>query len=97
MVWAEQGYGDNIQFVRYIPLLIEAGIDVVLSTRKPLMSLNDCLEPHSPPIVEHKRDELKDFKHHIPLLSLPRIFRPHFEQFLVCPGICSNYIRPSLV
>jgi len=99
MVWAEQGYGDNIQFVRYIPLLIEAGIDVVLSTRKPLMSLfKDCLEPHSPPIVEHKRDELKDFKYHIPLLSLPRIFSTTLRTIPCMPGYLKapNYIRPSL-
>ena len=53
LVWAEQGYGDNIQFVRYIPILMDMGLDVVLSTRKPLMSFfRDCLFPASPPIVE---------------------------------------------
>ena len=25
LVWAEQGYGDNIQFVRYVQILIEGG------------------------------------------------------------------------
>ena len=40
LVWAEQGYGDNIQFARYVPILIEAGVQVTLSTRKPLMNLS---------------------------------------------------------
>ena len=54
LVWAEQGYGDNIQFVRYIPIIMRLGIDVVLTTRKPLMKLfRECLQPEAPPIVEH--------------------------------------------
>ena len=74
LVWAEQGYGDNIQFVRYIPLLMELGLDVVLSTRKPLMELfKHCLQPSCPPVVEHKPSELQGFEHHVPLLTLPRI------------------------
>ena len=39
LVWAEQGYGDNIQFVRYVQILIEAGVKVTLSARKPLIRL----------------------------------------------------------
>ena len=54
LVWAEQGFGDNIQFVRYVQVLIEAGVKVTLSTRKPLMRLfKECLQPHAPVIVEH--------------------------------------------
>ena len=52
LVWAEQGYGDNIQFVRYVQILIEAGIKVTLSARKPLIRLfKECLQPHAPVIV----------------------------------------------
>ena len=32
LVWAEQGFGDNIQFVRYVKILIEAGVKVTLSS-----------------------------------------------------------------
>ncbi len=74
LVWAEQGYGDNIQFVRYVQILIEAGVQVTLSARKPLIRLfKECLQPHDPVIVEHNFDELKHFKHHVALLSLPRL------------------------
>ena len=74
LVWAEQGFGDNIQFVRYVQILIQAGVKVTLSTRKPLMRLfKECLHPYDPVIVEHKSDELQDFEHHVALLSLPRL------------------------
>jgi tetratricopeptide (TPR) repeat protein len=76
LVWAEQGYGDNIQFARYVPILIDAGVQVTLSTRKPLIPLlRECLAPHSPAIVDHKPSELQGFKHHVPLLTLPRLCR----------------------
>ena len=87
LVWAEQGYGDNIQFVRYVQILVEAGVKVTLSARPPLMRLfKECLQPHAPVIVEHKSGEFEDFKHHIPLLSLPRICGTTRETIPVMPG-----------
>ena len=87
LVWAEQGYGDNIQFVRYIPLLMELGLDVVLSTRKPLMELfKHCLQPSCPPVVEHKPSELQGFEHHVPLLTLPRILCTNLQTIPRMPG-----------
>ena len=74
LVWAEQGYGDNIQFVRYVQILLEAGVKVTLSARKPLMRLfKECLQPHAPAIIEHKPENLRGFKHHVALLTLPRL------------------------
>ena len=73
LVWAEQGFGDNIQFVRYVQVLIEAGVKVTLSTRKPLMRLfKECLQPHAPVIVEYRLIN-QDFRNHVALLSLPRL------------------------
>ena len=90
LVWAEQGYGDNIQFVRYVSILIEMGLDVVLSTRKPLMTLfQNCLFPVAPPIVEHRRQDLQGFSHHIPLLSLPRVFNTSISTIPCMPGYLS--------
>ena len=87
LIWAEQGYGDNIQFARYVPILIEAGVQVTLSTRKPLISLmRECLVPHSPAIVEHKPSELQGFKHHVALLSLPRLCRTSAATIPMMPG-----------
>ena len=87
LVWAEQGYGDNIQFVRYIPILIELGLHVTLSTRKPLMELfRQCLQPNCPPLVDHIPAQLQQFEHHVPMLSLPRIFRTSLATVPMMPG-----------
>ena len=87
LVWAEQGFGDNIQFVRYVQILIEAGIKVTLSTRKPLMRLfKDCLQPHDPVVIEHNPDQLRDFQHHVALLSLPRLCGTTRETVPMMPG-----------
>lgn len=87
LVWAEQGYGDNIQFARYLPILMELGLQVTLSTRKPLMELfRQCLKPQCPAIIDHKPSELQGFKHHVPLLTLPRIFRTSIQTVPMMPG-----------
>lgn len=87
LVWAEQGYGDNIQFIRYIPILMELGLDLVVSTRKPLIELfQQCLQPIAPPIIEHKPSELQGFKHHVPLLTLPRLLRTNLATIPRLPG-----------
>ena len=87
LVWAEQGFGDNIQFVRYVQILIQAGLKITLSTRKPLMRLfKECLQPHSPVIIEHKFEDLQDFKHHIALLSLPRLCKTTCTTIPTMPG-----------
>ena len=91
LVWAEQGFGDNIQFVRYVQILIEAGVKVTLSTRKPLMRLfKECLQPHAPAIVEHKSENFRAFKHHVALLSLPRLCGTNKETVPMMPGFFTS-------
>ena len=97
LVWAEQGFGDNIQFARYVPILLEAGVQVTLSTRKPLVSLlKECLAPHSAAIVEHTAKELKGlgFRHHVALLSLPRLCGTTRDTIPMMPGYLR---RPSQI
>lgn len=72
LVWSEQGYGDTLQFCRYIPLLIEMGVKVVLETQAPLIPLLknqfDC------PVTQiGQAHETVDFQ--IPLGSLPLLFK----------------------
>ncbi|MBF0125286.1 MAG: glycosyltransferase family protein [Magnetococcales bacterium] len=43
LVLAEQGYGDNIQFVRYLPLLQQQGAHIVLQCHAPLLPLFDSI------------------------------------------------------
>jgi tetratricopeptide (TPR) repeat protein len=87
LVWAEQGYGDNIQFVRYLPILVELGLQVTCATRGPLMELfRQCLQPACPAIIEHKPADLQGFRHHVPLLTLPRILRTTLNTVPMMPG-----------
>jgi tetratricopeptide (TPR) repeat protein len=67
----DQGYGDLIQFCRYVPLLAERGARVVLEVHKPLHVLMTSL-PGAAQIVS-SGDPLPDFDVHCPLLSLPRV------------------------
>ena len=71
-VCAEQGLGDTLQFVRFIPVLKEMGINVVFSFQPVLARLLKCLEEHAV-LLPHKVVDLQminaDFQ--TALLELP--------------------------
>jgi len=72
LLHVEQGFGDFIQFVRYIPLVRELGATVVLRVPRAMKHL-----AHGFSAVDRvlDRDEpLPEFDFHIYLLSLPRVF-----------------------
>ena len=71
LLHAEQGLGDTIQFVRYVPLVKERGGRVVVECQPPLLPLlADC--PGIDEIVA-KGNPLPAFEVQAPLLSLPGI------------------------
>lgn len=72
LVWAEQGYGDTIQFVRYIPLLAARGATVVLECQRTLGAVMAGLEGLSRVVVRGEALPAHDFQ--CPLMSLPRGF-----------------------
>jgi tetratricopeptide (TPR) repeat protein len=72
LLFAEQGLGDTLQFVRYAPLVKERGGQVILACQRPLLQLlNGC--PGIDRLVA-REDTLPDFDVYAALLSLPRIF-----------------------
>lgn len=72
LVEAEQGHGDTLQFVRYLPRLAARGVRVVLRCQPPLVRL---LAPALPGVRVLSRDEEPPpFDLHVPLLSLPLRF-----------------------
>lgn len=68
--WEEDGFGDSIQFCRYVPLLRQMGAETVFSVQKKLHrligTLGDC----------GQLAEAEDgaFDCHVPLMNLPLVF-----------------------
>jgi tetratricopeptide (TPR) repeat protein len=73
----EQGFGDTIQFCRYISLVAQAGATVILEVQKPLKRLMRTLA--GPSLVISEGDELPNHDIQTALLSLPLAFRTTLE------------------
>ena len=72
LIWHEQGFGDTIQFSRYIPTLLAQGAEVIFEVQESLHRLFDGVF-NCQLVCSHQ--EAKEFDYHIPLLSLPRLFK----------------------
>ncbi len=68
-VYPEQGLGDTIQFVRYIPILAQQGADLIFECPEPLQRLFSGLQAYATLITPE--DELPDFDLYVPLMGLP--------------------------
>ena len=73
LVHAEQGFGDAIQFIRYVPLLAARGANVLIACHESLRELFGTLEGVRG-VVEPSAD-LPPFDYHVPLMSLPYAFK----------------------
>ena len=93
LIWGEQGIGDAIQFVRYLPILQALGIPLVFATRPALIPLFRQWGPAGIEVIE----DMKIPAHlheapHLALLSLPRLLRsdlatiPMVTPYLTPPG-----------
>jgi len=72
LLHAEQGFGDTIQFCRYVPLVVERGARVLLEVQTPLHGLMRTLSGGAE--IISRGDPLPDFDMHCPLPSLPLAF-----------------------
>lgn len=72
LIHAEQGFGDTLQFCRYVPLVAQRGMRVILECHPPLAPLMEVLSGVSE--VVPMGAPLPDFDLHLPLLSLPLMF-----------------------
>ena len=69
---AEQGFGDTLQFARYLPLVTAQGGRVILEVQPALRRLLDALPGVSQCIAQG--EPLPEFDVYLPLMSLPRVF-----------------------
>jgi tetratricopeptide (TPR) repeat protein len=77
LLHAEQGFGDTIQFCRYVPLVAARGARVILEVQRSLQALVRSLSGAAQ--VLSQGDPLPDFDCHCPLLSLPLAFDTRVE------------------
>ena len=77
LLYAEQGFGDSLQFARYVPLVAERGGTVVLECQPPLAPLFASLEGN--PTIVPRGAPLPAFDVEAPLLSLPYILGTTLE------------------
>lgn len=70
-VYCEQGFGDSIQFIRYIKLLQARGARILLITRSQLVNLFQ----YNFPDIEIRTDYTNlAYHYHVPLMELPKCF-----------------------
>ena len=78
LVHTEQGYGDTLQFVRYVPRLADAGARVILECHHSLTKLLSRVRGVDRVIASGLA--LPDFDLHAPMLSMPRAFKTTLDR-----------------
>jgi tetratricopeptide (TPR) repeat protein len=94
IIYAEQGFGDAIQFSRFAPLAAGRFGRVRLHTRQPLLRLFERSFGALAEVVAGTPDEQPDehgYTHHCPLLSLPLAFGTTLETI----PAALPYLRPD--
>src|SRR5450830_884263 len=77
LLYAEQGYGDVMQFVRYARLVAGLGAEVILEVPKPLVKLIETMKGDFKVITQG--EALTEFDAHCPLMSLPLVFQTRLK------------------
>lgn len=72
LLFAEQGFGDALQFCRYADLLSELGATVILKTYRPLTRLMQSLSAAAQVIAEDGDEPPSDLR--LPMMSAPFVF-----------------------
>ncbi len=77
LLYAEQGMGDTIQFIRYVSFVAQQGGHIILECHPPLVNLLQTI-PHIEQIIPYGTP-LPAFDVHAPLMSLPHILGTTLE------------------
>lgn len=79
LIHTEQGLGDSLNFIRYATLAAQRCLRVHVLCQPPLTKLFASVEGIASVIPEEEGKELPPYDLHIPLLSLPGVFRTSLE------------------
>jgi len=71
LVWEEEGFGDAIQFCRFIPKLVELNAKVIFETRPELFDLLGSLKNIS---LITRGEHFENVDYQVPLQTLPLLF-----------------------
>ena len=88
LLYAEQGLGDTIQFIRYLPMVIELGAQVFVEIQSPLFHLFKGMEYSITWIKKGEALPIVDF--HCPLMSLPLAFKTELNNIPSFPSYLSS-------
>ena len=97
LLHAEQGFGDTIQFLRYVPMVAERGAHIVLEVHPELHSL--LVTAADGAEVISRGDPLPEFDWHCPLLSLPLAFGTEMQSipstvpYLISEGEAPKWLQ----
>jgi len=83
LVYTEQGYGDTLQFARFLPRLKKYGARVLLSTYPVLKRVLECLPGIDALAVEG--EPLPDYDCVVPIMELPVILNVGIEDLAPLP------------
>jgi len=72
LLYAEQGLGDALQFIRYVPLVARRGGRIIIQCQAELQRLFQTVDTRCQIVA--RGQPLPAFDLHCPLLSLPRVF-----------------------
>jgi tetratricopeptide (TPR) repeat protein len=89
LVTHEEGFGDTLQFLRYVPMLADLGARVLISVPPPLAAIARRVRG-----AEVVASETVSFDWHCPFLSLPRAFGTEVETIPASPYLSAD---PDLV
>ena len=95
LLWSEQGFGDMLQFFRYVAIAKQLGARVILEVQSPLVSL--LAAQNIADGVYAAGDPLPAFDFHLALMSMPRVMRttvhtvPSRKSYLQAPTDRAQY------
>lgn len=92
-VYPEQGYGDALQFVRFLPVLAEMGANVIYKAVSGILPLLEISDLKARLITFTEDDNTLEYDYYIPLLSIPYILNTELSTI----PLKSGYLQPEKV